>query len=400
MGNALQEFVLPRLGNEQKFMIGLWMRVVCAGVFVVCLLPLTLFGIDFPYYKCASAYVGLMLLIASNAAYWWLGKSRRFPINDFYVHWGIDLGLISLVLYGLGGCLLPSAITPFILIVITSAVFISKKASFMVATGSAVAFAGSIGAEAVGFIDPPYEVAMPPLSALSAGLQVLTVGAPIFIVYLVAFISGTLGDQLNSANGLLTLRNEELSARNEELDRTRNELDFHSKVLTHDMRSPVSAAYGALSELRREMLNDSAPGDRLWLLDLATQNLDRVDDMIEALQEARRGRDASEQMTAVDLNQLVWDLRIEYEHQLIGKKARIEVEVPLPTVIGARDRLVVLLRNLIMNAVRYIPDDGSGVITVGVTDGAAEWVISVRANGPGVPRPFHEIIFEKFKKAP
>ena len=61
------------------------------------------------------------------------GKRRGFPVTDFYIHWALDLVLISIVLYGLGGALLPSSITGYILIVITSAVFISKKASFLVA---------------------------------------------------------------------------------------------------------------------------------------------------------------------------------------------------------------------------------------------------------------------------
>jgi signal transduction histidine kinase len=397
MENLDERTELLRFNNEQKFMIGLWMRIVSAGVFIAFLVPLTVSGIDFPYYQCAPAYLGLCALVVNNAAYWWWGKSRGFPITDFYMHWSLDLILITVVLYGLGGCLLPSAITPFILIVITSAVFISKRASFLVATGSVLAFAGSIAAEAAGLIDPPYDLAIP---KSSAGVQILTVVAPVFMVYLVAFISGTLGDQLNSANALLTLRNQELSARNEELDRMRSELDFQSKVLTHDIRSPVSAAFGALTELRREIHEGGTTDIQVSMLELATQNLDRVEDMIEALQEARRGGQHSERKTAVDLNQLLDELRVEYEYELAARNARIVLEGDLPVIIGAQNRFVVLFRNLIMNALRYIPDDGSGLITVGATDAGPEWQIFVQDNGPGVPAAFHKIIFEKFRKAP
>ncbi len=175
--------------NERKFVVGLWLRVVSAGVFLLLLTPLTLLHVDFPFSKCSPAYYGLLGLVGFNGFYWWIGRARQFPITDFYAHWLIDLVLISIVLYGLGGCLLPSSITAFLLIVITSAVFMSKRASYIVATGAAIAYGSSIYAESVGLIDPRYDIAIP---AFSPGMQLLVIGGPIFMVYLVAFIAGTL----------------------------------------------------------------------------------------------------------------------------------------------------------------------------------------------------------------
>src|SRR5438067_1681391 len=197
--------------NERKFVVGLWLRVVAAGSFVLLLAPLTLAGIDFPYDKCFPAYYGLLMLVAVNAPYWWVGKARAFPISDFYVHWCLDLVLITLVLYGLGGALVPSAITAYMLIVITSAVFVSRKASYGVATGAAIAYEGLIIAERSGLVDPRYDIVMP---ELSTGMQLLLIAVPIVMTYLVAFIAGTLGDQLNSTNSLLLVQNNELNEQN------------------------------------------------------------------------------------------------------------------------------------------------------------------------------------------
>ena len=38
-----------------------------------------------------------------NAIYWQLGKANGFPLWHFYGHWLVDLVMISLVIYGLGG---------------------------------------------------------------------------------------------------------------------------------------------------------------------------------------------------------------------------------------------------------------------------------------------------------
>src|SRR5262249_51474698 len=160
------------------------------------------------YDKCFPAFYGLMVLVAINAPYWWIGRARAFPISDFYVHWCLDLVLISLVLYGLGGALVPSSITAYMLIVITSAVFVSKRASYAVSTGAAIAYVGLIFGERYGFIDPYYDIAVP---EFSSGMQLLVVAVPLVMIYLVAFIAGTLGDQLNTTNLLLVLRNDELN---------------------------------------------------------------------------------------------------------------------------------------------------------------------------------------------
>jgi signal transduction histidine kinase len=385
---------VPASDDEWKFMVGLWLRVVSASIFLLFLGPFTILGIDFPYAKCFMAYYGLVGLILVNLGYWMIGRVRGFPISDFYVHWAVDLVLITMVMYGLGGCLLPSSITAYILIVITSAVFISQKASYVVATGAAFAYGGSIAAEAAGWIDPAYDLALP---EFSAGMKALVIGGPIFMVYLVAFITGTLGDQLNAANGLLRLRNEELREKHASLERTRSELDFQSKVLSHDIRTPVTAALGAIGEAGREHETTDRIGD---LLGMAARNLGRVEDMIEALDRVREGLEWTERFGPVDLAEVMEELNIEFGQEITRCRAALVVETNLPTVSGRRERFVVMLRNLIGNALRFVPRDGSGRIRIGIREYPQEWRIFVEDNGCGVPLEFQSVIFEMFRKAP
>jgi signal transduction histidine kinase len=397
MTGMLAEATEGAWNNELKFRVGLWLRVISASIFLVFLAPFTVLGIDFPYAKCFLAYFGLVGLIGVNPGWWVAGKARGFPLGDFYAHWIVDLGLITMVMYGLGGCLLPSSITAYILIVITSAVFISGRASYAVATGAALAYGGSIAAEASGWIDPAYDLGLP---HFSPGMNALAIGGPIFMVYLVAFIAGTLGDQLNAANSLLRLRNEELRERNSSLDRTRGELDFQSKVLSHDIRTPVTAAVSALAEMEEKLAvtgTSSGVGD---LLRIANRNLARVEDMIETLDQVRDGLEWTERFQAVDLTEVLEELSIEFRQGIMRRNATLVVEPNLPTVTGRRERFVVMLRNLIGNALRYVPGDGSGRIRIGIHEYPGEWRIFVQDNGCGVPAEFQTVIFEMFRKAP
>ena len=136
------------------------------------------------------------------------------------------------------------------------------------------------------------------------------------------------------------------------------------------------------------------------MLEIAAENLSRVEDMIEALQQAQEGMETAERVQEVDLRQVVEELRIEFERELRGKQAQLIVADKLPAVLGIRGRFVVMFRNLITNAMRYLPNDGTGVVTVGAFDEDQEWRIFVQDNGPGVPAEFQAVIFEMFRKAP
>ena len=383
--------------NRTKFVVGLGFRVVAASAFCGLVLPFTVLGIDFPYKQCFLAYYGLTALVVANAVYWWVGKASGFPLWQFYVHWLADVILITIVIQGLGGSFLPSSSSGYILIVITSAVFVSQRAAFLVATAATLSYGISVFGETVGLIDPQYDLGLP---RFEPGVWAVAVGVPVIMLYLVAFIAGALGDQLNATNALLLSRNEELSERNAQLDNIRGELEFQSRVLTHDIRSPVSAAFGALSQLKH-VVDDHPSAQRAeTLVRLALTSLDRVEDMIEALDQTREGSGDDERRESVNLGQLIGDLTVEFGQQIAAKRAVFVAEDSLPTVYARRGRLVVMLRNLIVNATRYIPADGTGRIRVGAIDGAREWRVFVADNGCGVAPEFQSVIFEMFRRGP
>ncbi len=61
---------------------------------------------------------------------------------------------------------------------------------------------------------------------------------------------------------------------------------------------------------------------------------------------------------------------------------------------GHADNLAILLRNLVENAVKYTPQDGSVVVCVSEQDGCAS--VSVEDSGPGIAHNEREHMFERF----
>src|SRR5206468_3340911 len=73
-----------------------------------------------------------------NIFYWWLGSRSEFPLRQFYFHWFVDLLLLSDILFLLGGVDVPYGLLAYLLIIVTSANFLSRGAAFRVATAASI----------------------------------------------------------------------------------------------------------------------------------------------------------------------------------------------------------------------------------------------------------------------
>jgi signal transduction histidine kinase len=73
---------------------------------------------------------------------------------------------------------------------------------------------------------------------------------------------------------------------------------------------------------------------------------------------------------------------------------RTAVKDPLPRVRGDRERLRQLLLNLLTNAAKYTVAGDEIEVHAASSNGVV--TVSVRDNGPGIPREQHALVFEKF----
>ncbi len=84
------------------------------------------------------------------------------------------------------------------------------------------------------------------------------------------------------------------------------------------------------------------------------------------------------------------------EDELKPAAARVSYS-GLPTVSGDFDRLQIVFRHLIRNAVIYCADRPPD-ITIQAQPAGCEWVVSVSDNGPGIEPAFMDRIFEPYTR--
>jgi signal transduction histidine kinase len=76
----------------------------------------------------------------------------------------------------------------------------------------------------------------------------------------------------------------------------------------------------------------------------------------------------------------------------------IDIADDLPVICGDRIRLLEVMQNLPENAVKYMGEQPSPHIEVGVRHDGGRRVVFVRDNGVGIPAAYHERIFGLFQR--
>jgi signal transduction histidine kinase len=179
----------------------------------------------------------------------------------------------------------------------------------------------------------------------------------------------------------------------QETERARR--DFVS-VVSHELRTPLTSIHGSL-ELIASGRFGALPPQVARLVGIAARNTDRLvrlsQDVVD-LHQMHRGQ-LHLRLDEVSLPEVVEQAVDAVED--IAERAGVPVAVEcsdLPKVRGDADRLVQVVTNLLVNAVRVSPQGEGVTVTCGVDDLRAR--IEVRDHGPGVPQGQLDEIFEPF----
>ena len=175
-----------------------------------------------------------------------------------------------------------------------------------------------------------------------------------------------------------------------ELDTAKS--DFIATI-SHELRTPMTAVYGAARTLLRPDVELSADESREFLEMIATQaeRLAQITEEVLLASKLDRGEVSVEQKP-VDLAGIARETVGTMQPHL-GRP--VSLEAPKTTYAsGDRDRIQQILINLIDNAAKYSQADGK--ITVSVAENGGRVWLAVADEGVGIPHAEHEAIFEKF----
>lgn len=177
-----------------------------------------------------------------------------------------------------------------------------------------------------------------------------------------------------------------------QLTRTHRELREFTRISAHDLKTPLRAI-GTLSNWIAEdyaKKSDERGKETAGLLAGRAQRMSNLLDAVMRYTDISTVEPAEEEM---DLGKLVEDVISD-----ISLPANIEItfDNELPVVVGDRELLAQVFRNLLDNAVKY-NDKPQGRIRIGCVGSDEFWQFHVSDNGSGIEKRYFEKIFGIFQ---
>lgn len=203
-----------------------------------------------------------------------------------------------------------------------------------------------------------------------------------------------LNRQLHIANKRVEMQRRTL----EELSSSYEELDRFSAFAAHDLQAPLRGISNWLRFLREDFVH-LLPPDGVECVEMAEGSANRLGALIASLLTLSRSDRAEMHRTDVSLPTLIGEVTTSLAADIADAGARVISGTGLGTLKADRDLLLLLLQNLIGNALRYRNPDRAPVVRITRTateDGGEE--IAVIDNGRGFENGYAEQILKPFQR--
>ena len=187
----------------------------------------------------------------------------------------------------------------------------------------------------------------------------------------------------------------QIAQKNRALHGAIQEVETQASTLSHDLRRPIVSASEVLRQLSAPV-TERLTADQSSLFELARESMLGALGTIDETLQLRRDVMRPERRAAVDLRVLIDSVRTELKDEIVRRDARIDDSLDLKRVFAEPDKLRAVVRNLLLNAISYVPADRKPRVTLHAgLDENRKPELSITDNGIGVRPEDATRIFER-----
>ena len=175
--------------------------------------------------------------------------------------------------------------------------------------------------------------------------------------------------------------------------------DHFIQMVSHDLKSPLAGAKGYV-----QYLLDSEAGslsaEQKDLLNTVDRNLDRLSNFITEILDLAK-IDSGKMEYRIKPAPLLWvtnEVVKLFKFTAEKKKIKLKTELPekLPLALMDQDRIFQVVTNVVSNAIKFTPEEGT--VTIGVSSDDSYLEVTVSDNGPGIDSKLLPKLFGKFAR--
>ncbi|HEY4650319.1 MAG TPA: PAS domain-containing sensor histidine kinase [Pontibacter sp.] len=172
------------------------------------------------------------------------------------------------------------------------------------------------------------------------------------------------------------------------------------EILSHDLAGPL-ANIGALAELLSDYTREYENEELDKVIRLIRESSERNVRMIREFVQQEFLESANSELfkQRVDLVEKMIEVVEQYKssEERIQKEFRFTYSSGKVYVHIDQNKFMQVINNLVSNAIKFTPDNG--IITIDLLEQKDTVLITVKDNGIGIPKHYHDQLFEKFTKA-
>lgn len=205
-----------------------------------------------------------------------------------------------------------------------------------------------------------------------------------------------LENKIEIANKDLEKKNKELVLANEELKKLDEMKSDFLSLVSHELKTPLSSIRISAEYLDSdENITDERKKE---IIQIILRNIDRQTRLINDLLDLSRIEAGKTELHLdnIDVKKIVQISTENIKQLAVQKNISISIDVPdgLSTVIGDREKLIIVMNNLFENALKFTPDGGS--VLLWAEEDADGINVSIKDTGVGIEKEKLEKIFDKF----
>jgi len=190
---------------------------------------------------------------------------------------------------------------------------------------------------------------------------------------------------------------QELRNKNAELEKTNEELDRFVYSASHDMRAPLTTLQGLLNLA----ILTYEPKELDEYHELMINRISTMEGFIKEVTDYSRNTRLEINNSIVNIKDLVEEVKNSFE--FLANEACIDLKIDLDPNLEIKtdkDRLTVILNNLVSNAIKYHDEEKSKrFVKIQVSVTGSRCLIRIVDNGIGIPTEFQDKIFDMFYRA-
>ena len=169
--------------------------------------------------------------------------------------------------------------------------------------------------------------------------------------------------------------------------------------ISHELRTPLTLISSPVTEvLENEPLSPSAR-EHLTLVHQNTERMLRLMNQILDFRKIQNGK-MRLHVSLIDFNEMIASFQKEF--RVLSEENEISFTFQLPDepimVWADKEKMSIVIRNIISNAFKFTHSGGSIYITTGLTDDGKRCYVRVEDNGVGIPQNKLTEIFERFSQ--